>query len=123
MGKGKLNKAHLFSDCLTEQDVNYRGNDLNGGDTVQPDVESCRSSCSSMGATYFTYRVTVNRCFCKNSNVGRTSTSGFISGDTSCLGEMSFCLTFYSMMHTADIEYAGVKSIIGSKAPCACVLF
>ena len=73
-----------FSECLTEKDISYYGNDVNNGlDNVQPDVESCRASCKSMGSPYFDFNYGGNRgCYCKTSNAGRRQVNGVISGKT-----------------------------------------
>ena len=73
-----------------EEDISYYGNDLSK--MKKPDVASCRSSCSSMGAGYFTYRGDIfeqdsNMCYCKDSNAGRGAGVGRVSGATSCPGE------------------------------------
>ena len=66
-----------------EEDISYYGNDLSK--MKKPDVASCRSSCSSMGAGYFTYRGDIfeqdsNMCYCKDSNAGRGAGVGRVSG-------------------------------------------
>ena len=83
----------MISECLTEKDVSYYGNDVNNGqENVQSDVESCRASCKAMGALYFDYNYDGNhRCYCKNSNAGRTEEAGVISGET-CLN-IGKCVT------------------------------
>ena len=79
--------VYNFSGCLTEHDIDYRGNDVNDGPTnLQPDVESCRSVCKSMAAGYFTFHKGNNACWCKSSNAGRKETVGKVSGET-CSGE------------------------------------
>ena len=76
---------------FTEDDADYYGNDvtgvLNGLNNKQPDVESCRSSCISKGAKYFSWsgpRIIGNAqnvCWCKTSNSGRVYQLGKVSGD------------------------------------------
>ena len=85
-----LNKHfYKISDCLTEVDIVYWGNDVSS--SVQPDVESCRSSCRSKGVAYFTFRVGQGpqRCWCKNSKAGRRQMVDRVSGETSCTGEIN----------------------------------
>ena len=77
----------LLANCVTEQDIVYSGNDVNvGSSNIQPDVESCRSSCHAMGASHFTHdqRTPQAGCWCKNSDAGRGTSVGEISGDTAC---------------------------------------
>ena len=92
MDTSKLSNVYQFSDCLTEQDIGYSQNDVNDGSSnIQPDVESCRASCRSIGAGYFTHLTQSNKfCWCKNSNAGRTQSVGKVSGETSCSGETGF---------------------------------
>ena len=87
--------------CVTEEEISYWGNDVSH--MTKPDVASCRSSCSSMGASYFTYIRDDTMCYCKDSNAGRRPLGGHVSGETSCTGEfrlqnISFkkCLFFNS---------------------------
>ena len=78
-----------FSECFTEQDFAYTGNDVNDGQSnTQPDPESCRASCRSIGAGYFTWHPD-ERCYCKSSDAGREKSDGDVSGET-CLGETSY---------------------------------
>ena len=67
--------------CVVENNINYRGNTLST--MTQPDVDSCRSLCSCMGAPYFSYTDEM-KCRCKNSDAGRRAKDGFVSGETSC---------------------------------------
>ena len=86
---GKLTKIlYKISDCLTEVDIDYGGHDVS--DSVQPDVESCRSTCRSKGEGYFTFKVGQGTqwCGCKNSNAGRRQLVNHVSGET-CTGEMN----------------------------------
>ena len=73
-----------FSECLTEKDISYYGNDVNNGaDNVQSDVESCRASCKSLGAPYFDFNYAGDHgCWCKNSNAGRKQVNGVTGGKT-----------------------------------------
>ena len=78
-----------------------------GTSNLQDDVKSCRSSCRSMDADYFSFNQDNNACWCKSSNAGRMQGVGIESGETSCSGEMRilincFCETFYSRMCTVD---------------------
>ena len=66
---------------MTEEDIEYRGNTVSRG--TQPDVDSCRSSCSCMGEPYFSYNDQM-KCKCKSSNAGRRAMDGTVSGETSC---------------------------------------
>ena len=66
---------------VTEKDIDYHGNTLSR--MTQPDVDSCRSSCSSMGAPYFSYNDKM-KCKCKDSDAGRRFMDGTVSGETSC---------------------------------------
>ena len=74
----------FFSECVTEKDISYYGNDVNNGlENVQSDTESCRASCKAMGAPYFDFNYAGNRgCYCKNSNAGRRKVAGVMSGET-----------------------------------------
>ena len=74
---------------MTEPGYNYDGNDINNGvNNVQPDIESCRLSCLTLGATYFSFNNNNGRCFCKNSNAGRKVSDTMTSGETTCTGEV-----------------------------------
>ena len=77
-----------ISECLTEMDISYYGNDVNDGlNNKQQNVESCRSSCRSMSAKYFDFNHSGNKgCYCKKSNAGRRVVRGVISGETMCTG-------------------------------------
>ena len=71
---------------IWEEDTDYYGHDmtsgvLNGMDNLQPDPESCRSSCRSKGAKYFSWKPNQNDCWCKTSDSGRTGEQGTVSGD------------------------------------------
>ena len=71
---------------VTEDDTDYYGSDvtgvLNGMNNKQPDAESCRSSCGSKGAKYFTWKgPNQENCWCKSSDSGRASQTGRVSGD------------------------------------------
>ena len=78
-----------FSECLTEQDFKYYGNNVNDRQSnKQPDVESCRASCMSIAAGYFTWHPD-ERCNCKSSDAGREQSNGDVSGET-CLGETCY---------------------------------
>ena len=80
----------IISECLTEKDISYYGNELNnhnnvnnGLENVQPDTESCRASCKAMGAPYFDFNYGGNHgCYCKYSNAGRRKVAGVMSGTT-----------------------------------------
>ena len=74
----------LISECLTEKDISYYGNDVNNGlENVQSDTESCRASCKAMGAPYFDFNYGGNHgCYCKNSNAGRREVAGVTGGET-----------------------------------------
>ena len=75
-----------ISDCLVEQDVGYTANDVNNGkNNVQANVTSCRASCRSRAAAYFSFKRDIDRaCWCKNSSAGREAKRGVVSGETSC---------------------------------------
>ena len=61
-----------------------------GSTNIHPDVESCRASCRSMGAGYFTYKKPpILHCWCKSANAGRKQVVGRVSGET-CSGEINF---------------------------------
>ena len=79
-------KLCIISECLTEEDTSYYGNDVNNGrENVQSDVESCRASCKAMDAPYFDFNYAGNHgCYCKNSKAGRRVVAGVVSGET-CL--------------------------------------
>ena len=73
---------------VTEDDTDYYGNDvtgvLNGMNNKQPDAESCRSSCGSKGAKYFSWHsagANQEGCWCKSSDSGRASQTGRVAGD------------------------------------------
>ena len=71
---------------IWEEDTDYYGHDLtsgvlNGVDNLQPDAESCRSSCRSKGAKHFSWKPNSNECWCKTSDSGRTGAQGAVSGD------------------------------------------
>ena len=80
---GKANDI-LISECMTEKDISYYGNDVNNGlKNVQPDTESCRVSCKAMRAQYFDFNYGGNHgCYCKYSNAGRRKVAGVMSGTT-----------------------------------------
>ena len=80
------------SNCVTEQDKVYSGNDVNDGTTnIQPDVDSCRSSCHAIYAPYFSYHPMTNqRCWCKSTDAGRTTYAGAVAGGTACAGKKNF---------------------------------
>ena len=67
--------------CVVEENINYRGNTLST--MTQPDVDSCRSLCSCMGAPYFSYNDKM-KCKCKDSDAGRRAMDGTVSGDSLC---------------------------------------
>ena len=67
--------------CVIEENIDYFKNSVSR--TTKPDVDSCRSSCSSMGAPYFSYNDQM-KCKCKSSNAGRRAMDGTVSGETSC---------------------------------------
>ena len=48
-----MKNVYTILGCVTEEDIVYWGNDLSS--MKQPDVASCRASCRSAGAGYFTY--------------------------------------------------------------------
>ena len=66
---------------MIEENIDYFKNSVSR--TTKPDVDSCRSSCSSMGAPYFSYNDQM-KCKCKSSNAGRRAMDGTVSGETSC---------------------------------------
>ena len=76
----------LLANCVTEQDIDYNGNDVNNGNSNRhSDVDGCRSSCHDIRAPYFTYQATTNKaCWCKNTDAGRRSEAGPVSGNTAC---------------------------------------
>ena len=87
MGTKKQNNVYKFSDCLTEVDTAYPGNGgWNSGE--QPDFESCRASCRSLGAQYFTHNTNTKKnnkaCWCKNGNANKKQQVGKVSGATQC---------------------------------------
>ena len=67
--------------CVIEENIDYFKNSVSR--TTKPDVDSCRSSCSSMGTPYFSYNDQM-KCKCKSSNAGRRAMDGTVSGETSC---------------------------------------
>ena len=71
--------------CVTEENIDYWGSDVSNW-TSTPDVASCRSTCNSLGARYFAYIISNSKCWCKDSNAGRTQQNNRVSGET-CLGE------------------------------------
>ena len=78
--------AHQISDCMEEEGYGYPRNDVNNGkNNVQPDVKSCRASCRSLGAAYFSFKRDIDQaCWCKKSSAGRTVSKGVVSGKTLC---------------------------------------
>ena len=66
---------------MIEENIDYFGNTVSR--TTKPNVDSCRSSCSSMGAPYFSYNDEM-KCKCKDSDAGRRAMDGTVSGDSSC---------------------------------------
>ena len=72
--------------CVIEENIDYFGNTVSR--MTEPDVDSCRSSCSLMGAPYFSYKPNAkfdqNKCKCKDSDAGRRAKDGTVSGETSC---------------------------------------
>ena len=71
---------------ITEDNIDYTGNDIDITlNNTQPDVESCRASCRSKGAKFFTWvkpsRHPKLRCFCKTSNSGRVTAQDVVSGE------------------------------------------
>ena len=77
------------SNCVTEQDTAYRGNDMiDGYKNTQPDVDSCRSSCHAILAPYFSYHPTSTKyCYCKSTDAGRLFLEHAVSGTTACAGK------------------------------------
>ena len=83
VGKSTYNAVSVG---IIEEDTDYFGSDLtsgvlNGVDNLQPDAESCRSSCRSKGAKHFSWKSGNNACWCKTSDSGRTGARGAVSGD------------------------------------------
>ena len=68
--------------CVIEENIKYHGNTVSR--LEEPDVDSCRSSCSSMGAPYFSYYDKRMKCTCKSTDAGRIAKDGIVSGETSC---------------------------------------
>ena len=90
-----LQPLHIFSipECYIEIDIGYPGNDLNSGvDNIQPDVEACRLSCSSIAGSQFFDWVRQDyhdsyyheSCWCKSSDAGRTARVGVTTGNVNC---------------------------------------
>ena len=86
-------EKYIFSDldlsnCVTEQDIAYYGNDVNDGNSnIQPNVDSCRSSCDAIHAPYFSYHPkTTKACMCKSTDAGRTTLNDAVSGASACAG-------------------------------------
>ena len=77
-----------LSNCVTEQDIVYFGNDVNDGNSnIQLDVHSCRSSCLAIHAPYFSYHpTTTKQCWCKRTDAGRRTKAGAVAGTTACAG-------------------------------------
>ena len=76
------------SNCAIEQDTVYSRNDINVGTTnIQPDVDSCRSSCHAIHAPYFSYHpMTSLACWCKSTDAGRRTYPDAVAGGTACAG-------------------------------------
>ena len=71
---------------MTEENIDYDGNDVLSTSMSQPNVASCRTACSSLGAGYFGYIISTGECWCKDSDAGRKQQNDRVSGET-CLGE------------------------------------
>ena len=87
------NISLLDTSCLIEENTSYHGNDLNIGIYKQPDLESCKSFCSSNYPTakYFGYvspdfpnKASASACRCKSSNAGRRKYNGVFAGELGC---------------------------------------
>ena len=76
------------SNCVTEQDIAYNGNDMiDGNKNIQPDVDNCRASCHAIQAPYFSYHPeTTKACMCKSTDAGRRTLNDAVSGATACAG-------------------------------------
>ena len=82
---------HACINVNTEYNVAYKGITVRSNlSKSQSDVESCRSSCRSMGIKYFSFWPTstysghwVTACECKIANDDRLERQGVISGNTS----------------------------------------
>ena len=78
--------------CLVEHEVKYLGNDINNARGLPtPDWQHCKSLCMDEHPTaqYFTYmyRESINKCWCKTSDAGRSAAYGVISGEVACVGQ------------------------------------
>ena len=81
-----------ISECLTEKNIYYGGNEYTVALPRAETVESCRSACKYEGTDYFSFDTIMESCDCKSSTAGRKEDSHFVSGETSCTasaGEMN----------------------------------
>ena len=83
---------HECINANTEYNVAYKGKTVRSNlSKSESDVESCRSSCRSMGIKHFSlypYTTYSTACECKIANTDKTQRQGVISGNTSaCVGE------------------------------------
>ena len=84
--------------CVIEENMDYAGSDINDGlQNIQPNVESCQSSCktSHPSATRFiwvspaaAWRAGHGSCWCKSSDSVRKVDTGYTSGEVSCTSSM-----------------------------------
>ena len=67
--------------CTTEPDVDFKGNEIDGGKRSASDVDACATMClEAPGCTHFTFRGDKDRCYLKMSGDGRRSKPGAIGG-------------------------------------------
>ena len=91
-----------ISECLTEKNIHYGGNEYTVALPRAETVESCRSACKYEGTDYFSFDTIMESCDCKSSTAGRKEDSHFVSGETSC--EISSGM-MNSNNHVALIEF------------------
>ena len=71
-----------FIGCVIEENIKYHGNTVSRFE--EPNVDSCRSSCRSIDAPYFSYYDKRMKCTCKSTDAGRIAKDGIVSGETLC---------------------------------------
>ena len=89
--------------CVTEENIDYWGNDVSRYTSI-PDIASCRSTCNSLGAGYFSYIISTGICWCKDSDAGRRQFNNRMSGET-CLGEFKLYILNLLINHNFNYYY------------------
>ena len=89
---------------MTEENIDYYGNDVLSSWMSQPNVASCRTACNSLGAGYFGYQISAGKCWCKDSDAGRRQFNDRVSGET-CLGEFKSYILNLLINHNFNDYY------------------